>query len=203
MDIRALHEAVLRQWASSSPPFAQEARLKAALAAPGMLYYRYLYTLVRILQPGRILELGTQSGLSALCMLSALPEAGRLITVDSRPASGYCLRPFRSDPRLHQVIGNDLDRAIYGDLDLAGLDVLFIDTEHTYTQATQEWCLYRPCLRPGAIVVCDDIHLNPGMERFWRELPAPKLDTGDAIHASGWGLCGYRADPTEADAWMC
>ena len=82
-------------------------------------------------------------------------------------------------------------------MDLSGIDLMFIDTEHNYEQIAQEYALYGPFLRNGAMVVLDDIHLNDGMTRFWNEIPHPKVDTGDALHWSGFGIFQHQACPYE------
>jgi predicted O-methyltransferase YrrM len=72
-------------------PLAWEPRLRAysldeaferTVAANGQAYYRYLHSLVRVLLPRTVLELGTCQGGSALFMLLALPEGSSLTTLD-------------------------------------------------------------------------------------------------------------------------
>lgn len=50
--------------------------------ASGHLQGKVLRMLVQMMQPRRILEIGTYTGYSALCMASALNEGGKLITYE-------------------------------------------------------------------------------------------------------------------------
>lgn len=162
------------------------------ITPPTKNYYCYLYELVRLIQPRKILELGTSQGYSALFMLLALPKSGMLVTVDLLKPPFVALAKCMDDSRLHIVSGNDLNLGIYGSLNLRGIDLLFIDSLHEHEQIRSEWALYEDFLNDGAIVVMDDIHMNEGMTRFWDELPYPKVDTGKQFHWSGWGIVRFR-----------
>jgi len=83
--------------------------------------------------------------------------------------------------------GDSRDPATYEQLGLGEVDLLFLDTEHTAAQLEREWELCRPLLSPGAVVVLDDIYLND-VPRFWEALEEDKLDTGEALHWSGFGV---------------
>ena len=59
-------------------------------------HYRLLAALVKLLQPERVLEIGTFRGLSALALKKFLPSAGKIVTFDVVPwksLSDTCLRP--------------------------------------------------------------------------------------------------------------
>jgi predicted O-methyltransferase YrrM len=94
---------------------------------------------------------------------------------------------MENDPRLKILTGNDLDLATYAGLDITDIDFLFIDTDHTTAQATQEWNLYLPFLAENAVVVFDDITTND-MGDFWSQLTCAKLETGTRFHYAGFGL---------------
>lgn len=184
--------------ALAAEPLPYDERLSAAISREayaaysknaGHTYYLYLNALVAMLKPKKVLELGTDIGRSAAFMMTALPENGRLITVEIGTHERTDLIPWKDDPRLIIIQGDDLDLSIYKGIDLEGVDLLFIDAEHTYDHVSREWNLYRRFLNPGAVVALDDIHLNPGMERFWRELSCPKAVAGDGVHFSGFGIC--------------
>lgn len=202
MEIEALHRLAME---AEPPPY--DPRLRVAMSAEqylayrtntGHTYYLYLNALVRILQPKKILELGTDIGRSAAFMMVALPADSTLITVEIGTQIRTDLMPFQGDPRLKIVQGNDRELSIYGDIDLGGIDFLYIDSDHTYEQVSAEWDIYRHFLAPGALVVMDDIHLNEGLERFWNSLLCPKVDAPRTVHFSGWGILapsGYVGKP--------
>jgi hypothetical protein len=149
-------------------------------------YYWLLHALVTVTKPKKVVELGRCLGTSALFMLGALDDGATLITVDIEERASdlaHCI----GDPRLKVLVGNDLDLSTYGDIDISGIDLLFIDTDHTCAQASKEWELYRPYLSEDAIVVFDDITMND-MGRFWDSLTCAKLETGGTYHYTGFGL---------------
>lgn len=57
-------------------------RLARPRMISGTLQGRVLKMLVRLLKPQRVLELGTYTGYSALCLAEGLPEHGRVDTVE-------------------------------------------------------------------------------------------------------------------------
>jgi len=80
-------------------------------------YYWYLHALIAVTGPRTVVELGRCLGTSTLFPLAALPEGGRLITVDTEERAcdlSHCL----DDPRLTVIVGNDLDLEIYEGLEL-------------------------------------------------------------------------------------
>lgn len=168
--------------------FVSEGKYEETLRSPSFAYYLYLRSLVEQTRPKTILELGTCEGTSAMFMLLALPEGSRLVTVDVERNAGKVLGPCLDDPRLTVLVGDDLDLRTFGDLDFAPIDLLYADTGHNYEQASREWAIYRRFLAPDGLAVFDDIHLYAGMDRFWAELPEPKLDAGARIHYSGFGI---------------
>lgn len=192
MNLQEVHERVLSAEVPEYDP-----RMSGGLSKPQYLhyvgekaiqYYSYLSRLVRILKPAKILELGTDIGRSASFMMLTLPKDSTLITIEIHQSPRQDLEFWKSDPRLKIVVGNDLDLRSYGTIDLQGIDLLFIDALHDYGQVAHEWALYKKFMSKGALVLMDDIHLNPGMERFWNELPYEKIDTGKDLHFSGFGI---------------
>ncbi len=159
-------------------------------------YYLYLAALIRELKPVNVLELGTKDGASALFMLSALPNDSRFQTIDLNP-SPILLEGVLSDQRLTIITADDLDPRFSLTLEAQDpIDLLFMDTEHNSDQLSAELEKYSEFLRPGAIVVVDDIHLNSEMEHWWASLPYEKIDTGLMLHHSGFGIFEYQPIPT-------
>lgn len=156
----------------------------------GHTYYLFLNKLVRRLKPKKILELGTSIGRSGLFMMTALPEASKLVTVDIGSFLRTDLTGFAYDDRLKIVFGNDLEDGVFNEIG-NGFDMMFSDSEHSYEHVVVEWEKYRHTLTDGAIVVMDDIRLNDGMSKFWDSLPYEKIDTGVDLHFSGFGLFRY------------
>ncbi|MCE5332398.1 MAG: O-methyltransferase [Bacteroidales bacterium] len=121
----------------------------------GHLQGRFLAMFCRMIQPKCILELGTFTGYSALCMAEALPVDGVLHTVecddeledfilDNLAGSGH-----GSKIRLH--IGDAL--SVIGELDET-FDLVFIDADKREYLAYYEAVL--PKLRTGGFILADN-----------------------------------------------
>ncbi len=156
----------------------------------GNYYYQWLALLVKTVRPNLILELGSAFGLSALMMFSELSETARLISCDLVKQLDFVPSHVFNDPRLRFCFGNDLNLNIFNDDLPIGIDILFIDTAHTFSQVSAEWNIYQHLCNPGAIVVLDDIRMND-MFNFWESLPYPKLELTQECHVSGFGIFSY------------
>jgi hypothetical protein len=62
-----------------------------------------------------------------------------------------------------------------------------LDIDHEYHNEIQ---IYHTLANRGwkGIIVCDDIHLNDPMKRFWDEVSHPKIDITKYGHGSGTGV---------------
>lgn len=164
------------------------------ISTAGNLHRVYLYSLVSILKPKKVVELGTGTGVSAAFMMEALPPESTLVTIEIReldfaPDSPWRfdhLKPWEKDPRLVRVRGDVLDQEIHGQID--GVELLYMDTVHSSDQLSREWKIYFPKMAPRGVILMDDIHMNEDIQRFWDAIQIPKFDTGKVIHDSGFGL---------------
>lgn len=160
-------------------------------AAPTTAAYNlFLYDLVKAFRFETMVETGTDRGRSAAHM--ALGNIrGYVFTIDVDPACSAEARALQL-PNLRAWTGNSLD--IVGGEHLDGapyiadglIDLLFLDSLHTYEHTKAEWLAFKPKLHANSIVLIDDIALDEGMRRFWAELPEPKLELNH-LHYSGFG----------------
>lgn len=161
----------------------------------GHTYYHLLMKLIRYYSPKAVLELGTSIGRSALHMMVELPNDSKLVTVDIGSFLRIDLLSFVDDRRLKIIFGDDLaDDVVTNIVGYGPFDFMYIDSEHNYDQAINEWNVYSQHLVDGAIVVVDDISLNDGMIRFWNSLPYEKVDCGKSVHFSGFGLFRFTKE---------
>jgi len=117
----------------------------------------FLKMLVAIAGARRVLEIGTFTGYSALCMAEALPDDGELHTLDRDPEATRVARSFFDKSphgkkiRLH--LGDALDslRALPAD---ATFDLVFIDADKE--RYTDYFEAVLPLLRKGGLVVADN-----------------------------------------------
>jgi len=153
-------------------------------------YYQWLALLVRIVKPNLVVELGSGLGTSTLMILSELPKTVQLVSCDLYNRLDFIPEHVLGDHRLNFYFGDDLNLNIFGNDLPIGIDLLFIDTEHTFEQISAEWNIYKHLCNPGALIILDDIRMND-MYDFWESIPYPKLDLTTECHASGFGLFLY------------
>lgn len=129
---------------------------------------RLLAFLSRLTAPAAVLELGTFSGYSALCLAEGLRPGGRLDTVEIDAEYEDELRElFASSPggeAIHLHIGDALE-TVPGLLDKYDYDLVFIDANKR--NYPDYYNMIMPRLRSGALILADntlwsDKILDPG-----------------------------------------
>lgn len=149
-------------------------------------YYRFLYELARRARPAAMVETGTRLGCSAAQMALGNPE-GKMITVDIDPAA-----KARADAlgltNLTAVLSDS--RVAFSAVRAAvpAIDLLYIDSDHTFDLASAEYWLYRTIVREEGVILFDDIHINADMERFWAMVPEPKAEANFLHRHYGFGI---------------
>lgn len=123
--------------------------------ASGHLQGRLLKMLVSMIRPCNILEVGTFSGYSAICMAEGLDDDGRVWTFEINDEQEDFTRPWiEQSPvadRIRFIIGDALTEAPKLGITF---DMAFIDGDkRTYTE-TYEMVL--SVLRPGGFIIADN-----------------------------------------------
>ena len=117
---------------------------------------RVLSMLSKMIQPNRILELGTYTGYSAICLAEGLTENGRLITVDVNPeleemVDKYIQKsPFKN--QIQQIIGNGMD--VIPTLN-EEFDIVFIDADKRNYAAYYDLVFDK--VRKGGYIISDNV----------------------------------------------
>ena len=123
--------------------------------ASGHLQGRLLKMLTRMIRPRRILELGTFSGYSALCMAEAMPEGTELHTFEIFDELEDFLRKWIGGSpwadRIHLHIGDALQ--LVPQMDVLW-DMAFIDADKR--QYPDYYRMLLPRMRPGGFIVADN-----------------------------------------------
>ena len=136
----------------------------------GHLQGRILKMFCRMVQPHRVLELGTLTGYSALCLAEGLPEGGVVHTIEHNDELENFIRqalaqsPYGSRVMLH--IGDALD--IIPQLQ-EKWDMVFIDADKRQYKEYYETVL--PHVRQGGFILADNT--------LWDGHVVEKLKTGD------------------------
>lgn len=117
---------------------------------------RVLSMLSKIMMPQRILEIGTYTGYSALCLAEGLPHTGELHTIDINEELVDIQRKYfdRSgySNQIIQHTGNALELIPQLQMEF---DMVFIDAEKKEYQRYFEVVL--PKTRPGSIILSDNV----------------------------------------------
>jgi predicted O-methyltransferase YrrM len=161
------------QWAAVDRYFKQhlikeDAALKAALAAsdsaglppisvPDNLG-KMLMMVATMVGARRILEIGTLGGYSTIWMARALPEGGRLITLEIEPLNARVAEANIAAAGLAAMVDIRLGRALDTLPTLADegpFDLTFIDADKSNNAAYLDWAL--KLSRPGSAIVIDNV----------------------------------------------
>jgi predicted O-methyltransferase YrrM len=119
------------------------------------------------LRPTLSVELGTCGGGGAFHMAIGWPD-GQVIGVDHNNSYPENIAYVEEQcPNFKFMQGT--------------IDLLFIDTNHTYQQTWNEFNAYQPYLAREAVVCLDDM-FRPGMSQVWMELPGHKVRLDDLHH---------------------
>lgn len=145
-------------------------------ASPAVLYYRFIYEIVRRERPAAMLETGTRLGHSAAQMAAGCPE-GKVVTFDIDPkARDHVLA--NGFPNIVSVIRDTTLPGLAEEVrsHFNSIDLLFLDSNHSYRVVSAEYRALVPLVRPGGLILFDDINLNLEMKRFWSEISKPKAE---------------------------
>jgi predicted O-methyltransferase YrrM len=163
-------------------------------------HYKLLAALVSCLRPKLVVEIGTATGMSALAMMTTLPQEAKLVTFDleswrgySQYSGGILEHGDFSDGRLEQRL-DDLSTPsgwrANAEL-LRRAELIFVDAKHDGAQEREFLRGFEEVgLANAPIVVFDDIRMWE-MVGFWQEIRRPKLDLTSFGHWSGTGLVDY------------
>lgn len=123
--------------------------------ASGHLQGRVLKMLVRMAQPKNILEIGTFSGYSAICLAEGLPEGGMVYTFEINDEQEDFTRPWiENSPvadKIKFIIGDALTEAPKLGVEF---DMAFIDGDKRTYMESYEMVL--SVLRPGGFILADN-----------------------------------------------
>jgi predicted O-methyltransferase YrrM len=165
--------------------------------------------------PMRSLEIGTAYGGTLFLLCTVSPPGAQIISVDLRRGQfggGYPRRKiplFRKFPKngqeLHLIQGDSHSAAtkdrVKQILNCEPLDYLFIDGDHTYAGAKQDFEMYSPLVRSGGMIAFHDIaahdkDLNCDVANFWNEIKS-RFEYREIIEAreQGWAGLGIVYKP--------
>ncbi len=123
--------------------------------ASGHLQGRLLKMLVRMIRPKNILEVGTFSGYSAICMAEGLEDGGRVYTFEINDEQEDFTRPWIEGAdvadKISFIIGDAITEAPRLGIDF---DMVFIDGDKRTYVPTYEMAM--KVTRPGGFILADN-----------------------------------------------
>ena len=122
----------------------------------GKVQGKLLQMLVYMIKPAKILEIGTFTGYSAVAMALALPEYGKMITIDNNEEIEQFAKEAFSEAGLQDVITMMLGDAtsIIPNLD-EQFDLVFIDADKEQYIKYYEAVLTK--VRAGGFIIADNV----------------------------------------------
>lgn len=166
----------------------------------------FLYCLAKSLKTKRVLELGTNLGISASYLASGMKnnhEGGRLVTCESSPYRQRIAKQVHEKLGLNNIqyvlglFSETLDRALE---DCGEIDFAFIDGHHQYQPTLDYLNRIIPRAAAGCVILFDDIRWSDGMKQAWDEIRVDKRFC-TVVDLETVGLCvlGPRSlEPTSA-----
>ncbi|WP_342442150.1 O-methyltransferase [Lysinibacillus sp. FSL K6-0057] len=123
---------------------------------------KLLYLLAKMKGAANILEIGTLGGYSSICLAQALPQEGKIVTLEINEEYASVAKQNIENAGYEQqvevIVGNALD--ILPNLKKAELlfDFIFIDADKPNNPAYLQWAL--KLAHPGAIIIADNVVRN-------------------------------------------
>jgi predicted O-methyltransferase YrrM len=121
---------------------------------------KLLHLLARASGARHVLEVGTLAGYSAIWLARALPDDGRLITLEISPTAAEVARANLRRAGLEDRVEVRLGPALESMAQIAGegipaFDLVFIDADKQNNPGYFEWAL--KLTRPGSLIIIDNV----------------------------------------------
>ncbi|MEO0468306.1 MAG: O-methyltransferase [Bacteroidota bacterium] len=123
---------------------------------PGAFQGRLLSFLSQMIQPHRILEIGTFTGYSSICLAEGLAEGGQVVTIDINPEREFVMKPAFEAAGVANKIKVHYGRALDVLPTIDGpFDLVFIDADkQNYLPYYQ---VVLPKVRTGGLIIVDNV----------------------------------------------
>lgn len=123
--------------------------------ASGHIQGRMLTMICRMLKPKRILELGTFTGYSALCMAEALSEDGELHTIEvDDEMEPFIMKYFKQSPHARKITLHIGDVSAVLPSLTGSFDLVFIDADKR--QYVEDYEAILPLVPSGGFILADN-----------------------------------------------
>lgn len=118
---------------------------------------RFLAMISAMIQPKLILEIGTYTGYSALCMAEHLAENGKIITIDKNNELENRVRGYFSESKYNNQIDYQIGNAleIIPKLEETNFDIVFIDADKINYSVYYDLIFDK--VKPGGFIIADNV----------------------------------------------
>jgi glycosyltransferase involved in cell wall biosynthesis/predicted O-methyltransferase YrrM len=154
----------------------------------------HLETLYKLAQ-GNVLELGCREGVSTCSLLQGVEEKGGFVwSVDIDAASKTV---WEGHPQWKFILADSVDVKTLTEAGVPDqIDMLFIDTDHTYERASKELATWGPRVKPTGVIVMHDTQEFPGVKQAAIEYAKAKnLSTEFTPICNGLGVLRAAINP--------
>jgi len=144
-------------------------------------------------RPLTILELGSSLGISSMYLATANPQA-HLTTLEACPESVMQARILHKQAGIEniEIINAQFEAGLPEVISrISRADLVYIDGNHRYEPTIRYYTMIKPLLHPDSMVIFDDIHYSPGMEKAWKEICAGNEITA-SVEMFSFGLVFFR-----------
>lgn len=170
-------------------------------AFPPSMYYRFLKLLVEEFKPRLSVELGVSGGGGSLHL--AIPNIGKVVGIDFQRDHEERTKYIEDNYHNFEFMLHDSTSAAPKVFKKHGeIDILFIDTDHTYDRTMQEFNAWKPYLSNRAIVIFDDLLRHQtgdskSMSDAFNDIEGFKarydhLHDGNYPHGGGFGVMYFN-----------
>lgn len=117
---------------------------------------RLLALFSKLIRPKRILEVGTFTGYSCICLAEGLQEEGQLISIDINPERDFLIEPFLKEAGIREKVELKYGPAKTIIPTLSGsFDLIFIDADKGNYPDYADMLI--PFLRKGGLMIADNV----------------------------------------------
>lgn len=150
------------------------------------VYYKYLYNILSKFKGEETftVELGTFKGRSTAFLAEGNPD-GKVLTVDLSPQEEFKSVNAKYS-NVESFLGRSDSKELLDSIPDGSVDICYFDTEHEYGVVSKEVEVWLPKIKSGGIMLFDDVYMNDGMKKFWREQSYKKGSSTD-LHWTGFG----------------